>query len=235
MNINHRLAAASATLGLVAAGLALATPAAQAAPVEQAVPQAAKACKITGFSPTTVTVGSSPKKVKFTVKTSGCKTTSWSVGTSLFMATKENPTVTIKPSQLSGPQDVVVEAASGGSSTEKAYLNGLRFKADTMFNTRTKAGPEPITKGKKITVQTQLAVADWKAGGFTGYTGQTLRVQFRAKNGSYHTVKTVKTGEYGVAQTTVTAKKSGVWRMVFKGNSGAASSNARGDYVKVKR
>lgn len=231
MKFQFRLAAA--TLGLAASGMALAAPAAQAAPVAQVAP---KACKITGFTPTTVVVGASAKKVKFKVKTSGCKVTSWSIGTSLFMATNTNPTVTIKPSQLSGPEDVVVEAGgAGGTSTEKAYLNGLRFKANTVFNTRTKAGPEPITKGKKITVKGQLAVADWTNGDYDGYTGQTVRVQFRTKNGSYQTVKTVKTGQYGVAQTTVTAKKSGVWRMKFAGNAGADAAKARGDYVKVKR
>ncbi len=59
-------------------------------------------------------------------------------------------------------------------------------------------------------------------------------MQFRTKNGHYHTIKTTKTGQYGVAQTTVTAKKSGVWRMKFAGNCGSAA-NARGDYVKVKK
>jgi len=65
-----------------------------------------------------------------------------------------------------------------------------------MFNTRTKAGPEP------------------------------------AKNG-HKTVKTATSGEYGHTQTTVTAKKSGTWRMTFAGSSTATSATAKGDYVKV--
>ena len=63
MNVRHRLAAAVATVGLAATGLALAAPAAQAAPLPQAAP---KVCKIEGISPSTVVVGLSPKKVKFT-------------------------------------------------------------------------------------------------------------------------------------------------------------------------
>jgi hypothetical protein len=233
VKLYRRLAAVTAAAGLTAASFAATAPAAEAQPVASAAP---KVCKVTGFSPTTVKVGASPKKVRFKVKTSGCTVTSWSVGTSLFEATKANPTVTVNPTQLSGPEDVVVEAdGAGGSSTEKTYLNGLRFKARTTFNTRTKAGPEPITKGKKITVQGQLVVADWKNGDYDGYTGQTVRVQFRTKNGSYKTVTTAKTGQYGVAQTTVTAKKSGVWRMKFSGTSIASAANARGDYVKVKK
>ena len=198
MNIRHRVAAAVATVGLAATGLALAAPAAQAAPLPQAAP---KACKIEGISPSTVVVGLSPRKVKFTPITSGCKVTSWSIATDNFVVTNKDPYAT--------------------------------YKAPAMFNTRTKASPEPAEKGHKITVMGQLAVAVWKQNGYTGYAGQPLKVQFKAKGGKYKTVKTVTSGEYGYTQTTVTAKKSGTWRMTFAGSSTATSATARGDYVKV--
>jgi hypothetical protein len=198
MNIRHRVAAAVATVGLAATGLALAAPAAQAAPLPQAAP---KACKIEGISPSTVVVGLSPRKVKFTPITSGCKVTSWSIATDNFVVTNKDPYAT--------------------------------YKAPAMFNTRTKASPEPAEKGHKITVMGQLAVAVWKQNGYTGYAGQPLKVQFKAKGGKYKTVKTVTSSEYGYTQTTVTAKKSGTWRMTFAGSSTATSAAARGDYVKV--
>jgi hypothetical protein len=198
MNIRHRVAAAVATVGLAATGLALAAPAAQAAPLPQAAP---KACKIEGISPSTVVVGLSPRKVKFTPITSGCKVTSWSIATDNFVVTNKDPYAT--------------------------------YKAPAMFNTRTKASPEPAKKGHKITVTGQLAVAVWKQNGYTGYAGQPLKVQFKAKGGKYKTVKTVTSGEYGYTQPTVTAKKSGTWRMTFAGSSTATSATARGDYVKV--
>jgi hypothetical protein len=198
MNIRHRVAAAVATVGLAATGLALAAPAAQAAPLPQAAP---KACKIEGISPSTVVVGLSPRKVKFTPITSGCKVTSWSIATDNFVVTNKDPYAT--------------------------------YKAPAMFNTRTKASPEPAEKGHKITVMGQLAAAVWKQNGYAGYAGQPLKVQFKAKGGKYKTVKTVTSSEYGYTQTTVTAKKSGTWRMTFAGSSTATSAAARGDYVKV--
>jgi hypothetical protein len=109
---------------------------------------------------------------------------------------------------------------------EVTFIDGLHLKAPAMFNTRTKASPEPAKEGHKITVIGQLAVAQWKQDGNTGYAGQPLKVQFKAKGGTY---KTVTSGEYGYAQTTVTAKKSGTWRMTFAGSSTATSATAEGD------
>ena len=232
MTIRHRIAAA-ATLGLVATGLALAAPTAQAAPLPQA---ASKPCTISGITPSTVTLGLSPKKVEFTPKVSGCKVTSWSINTDSFSVTNKNPYATLKPSNVpSKSEDVVVEvtANNGRPTKEVTFVDGLHVKAPTMFNTRTKAGPEPAKKGTKITVTSQLAVVSWKQDAWTGYAGQPIKVQFKAKGGSYKTVKTVTSGEYGFTQTTVTAKKSGTWRMIFAGTSTATSSKARGDYVKV--
>ena len=231
MNIRHRLAAAVATIGLAATGLALATPAAQAAPLPQAAP---KPCKISGITPSTVVVGLSPKKVEFTPITSGCTVTSWSIATDSFQVTNKDAYATLTPAQLSKVEDVVVQISSSGNTTKEAtFVDGLHVKAPTTFNTRTKAGPEPAKKGHKITVTSQLAVAVWRQNGYAGYAGQPLKVQFKAKGGTYKTIKTVTSGEYGYTQTTVTAKKSGTWRMVFAGSSTATSATAKGDYVKV--
>jgi hypothetical protein len=233
MNIRHRLAATVATVGLAATGLALAAPAAQAAPMPQAAP---KVCTIKGISPSTVVVGLSPKRVKFTPEVSGCTPSSWSIATDSFQVTNKNPYATLTPAQLSKVEDVVVQVNAPGQTTKEAtFIDGLHVKAPAMFNTRTKASPEPAKKGHKITVTGQLAVAVWKQNGYAGYAGQPVKVQFKAKGGSYKTVKTVSSGEYGYTQTTVTAKKSGTWRMTFAGSSTATSATAKGDYVKVVR
>ena len=73
-------------------------------------------------------------------------------------------------------------------------IDGLHLKAPAQFNTRTQAGPEPAKKGKKINVAGQLVVVSYKQNGWTGFVGQPLKVQFKARGGKY---KTVKTGEYG--------------------------------------
>jgi hypothetical protein len=235
MNIRHRIAAAVATVGLAATGLALAAPAAQAAPLPLT---ASKPCKIEGITPSTVTLGLSAKRVKFTPKVSDCKVTSWSIDTDSFSVTNKDPYATLNPSQIPAKsQDVVVEvtASNGLPTKEVTFVDGLHVKAPTMFNTRTKAGPEPVKKGKKITVTSQLAVVSYQQDAWTGYAGQPIKLQFKTKGGSYKTVKTVTSGEYGYTQTTVTAKKSGTWRMIFAGSSTATSSKASGDYVKVNR
>ena len=78
-------------------------------------------------------------------------------------------------------------------------------------------------------------MVSYKQDAWTGYAGQSLKVQFEAKGGKYKTIKTVTSGEYGYTQTTVTAKKSGTWRMIYAGTSTATSAKARGDYVKVTK
>ena len=203
------------------------------------MPQAApRACTIKGITPSSVTLGLSAKKVKFTPVTSGCKVTSWSIATDSFVVTNKSPYATLNP--LSAPektQDAVVEvtAHNGLPTKEVTFVDGLHLKAPTESNTRTKAGPEPAKKGHEITVSGQLVVVSWKQDAWTGYAGQNLKVQFKAKGGHYTTVKTVRSGEYGYTQTTVTAKKSGTWRTVYAGTADATSATARGDYVKVTR
>lgn len=234
MNIRHRLAAIAATAGLAATGLALAAPAANAAtPAPQA---ASSVCKITGFTPSTITVGLKTTKIKFAPKTTGCKPTSWSISGDNFAVSNKDPYATFTAKQLTGKtEDVVVQASTKTRTTEVTYIDGLHFKAPTQFNTRTQASPEPAKKGHKINVQGQLAVVSYKQDAWTGYAGQNLKLQFKTKGGHYKTVKTVKSGQYGFAQTTVTAKKSGTYRFIFAGNSTATSAKASGDYVKVTK
>jgi hypothetical protein len=108
---------------------------------------------------------------------------------------------------------VVQVTANTGQTKEATFIDGLHLKAAAQFNTRTQAGPEPAKKGKKINVAGQLVVVSYKQNGWTGFVGQPLKVQLKARGGKY---KTVKTGEYGYAQT-----------------STATSAIAKSDYVKV--
>lgn len=182
-------------------------------------------------------VGLSPEKVKFTPITSGCKITSGSIATDNFVVTNKDPYATLTPATLPKVADPVVEvtANNGLPTKEAAFVDGLHYEAPAVFNARTKASPEPAKKGSKIVVTGQLAVAQWKQNHYTGYAGQPLKVQFKAKGGKYKTIKTVASGEYGYTQTTVTAEKSGTWRMTFAGSSTATSAVAKGDYVKVTK
>jgi hypothetical protein len=98
------------------------------------------------------------------------------------------------------------------------------------------ASPEPVAKNKTLTVTGKLSRADWETlGGFHGYVGQKVRLQFRKKGATtYTTVKTVTTNSTGNLKTTVKATTDGYWRYSFAGSTTTATATAGGDYVDVR-
>jgi len=96
------------------------------------------------------------------------------------------------------------------------------------------ASPEPVKKGKTITVTGKLSRANWEDGKYHGYTGQPVKLQFRkAGSSTYTTVKTIKTNSTGNLSTTVKASVDGYFRYGFAGTSTTPAVNAAGDYVDV--
>ncbi|PWI16203.1 hypothetical protein DI272_20060 [Streptomyces sp. Act143] len=97
------------------------------------------------------------------------------------------------------------------------------------------ASPEPVSKGKAITVTGKLARANWDKYVYAGYTGQSVRLQFRpAGSDTYTTVKTVTSDSTGRLKTTVTASKDGYWRWNFAGTATTSAAKATGDFVDVR-
>ncbi|MFF7253060.1 DUF5707 domain-containing protein [Streptomyces microflavus] len=97
------------------------------------------------------------------------------------------------------------------------------------------ASPEPVKKGKTITVTGKLTRANWDTGTYKGYTAQPVKLQFRKKGAkSYTTVKTVRTSSTGTLKTTVKASVDGYWRYSFAGTSTTPAVSAAGDFVDVK-
>ncbi|MFE3030379.1 hypothetical protein ACFXKY_01870 [Streptomyces canus] len=97
------------------------------------------------------------------------------------------------------------------------------------------ASPEPVTKGRTITVTGKLTRADWATGKYSGYTSQKATLQFRAKGSTgYTNVKTVTSGTGGALKTTTKAVKDGSYRYVFAGTATTGSATATGDYVDVR-
>ncbi|MFF0107705.1 calcium-binding protein [Streptomyces hirsutus] len=97
------------------------------------------------------------------------------------------------------------------------------------------ASPEPVKKGKTITVTGKLSRANWETFKYAGYTGQSVKLQFRKKTSStYTTVKTIKTNSTGNLKTTVTASVDGYHRFNFEGTSTTPAIKAAGDFVDVK-
>ncbi|MER5533308.1 hypothetical protein [Streptomyces mirabilis] len=97
------------------------------------------------------------------------------------------------------------------------------------------ASPEPVKKGKTITVTGKLTRANWETNKYAGYTGQSVKLQFRKKGSTtYTTVKTIKTDGYGNLKTTTTASVDGYYRYSFAGTSTTPAVSAAGDYVDVR-
>ncbi|MEW1569292.1 hypothetical protein AB0454_40850 [Streptomyces sp. NPDC093509] len=97
------------------------------------------------------------------------------------------------------------------------------------------AAPEPVKKGKTVTVIGKLSRANWEDNAYHGYTGQSVQLEFRKNNSStYTSVKTIKTDSKGNLKTTTTAKVDGYFRYRFAGTSTTPPVNATSDYVDVR-
>ncbi|MFJ5967325.1 hypothetical protein [Streptomyces sp. NPDC093060] len=96
------------------------------------------------------------------------------------------------------------------------------------------AAPEPVSKGRTLTVKGKLTRANWESLKYTGYQGRTVLLQFKADGGSYKNVKAITSGTGGALSTTVTASKSGTYRFVFTGTATTAAKTSAGDHVTVR-
>ncbi|MFD8724901.1 hypothetical protein ACFV2H_44885 [Streptomyces sp. NPDC059629] len=97
------------------------------------------------------------------------------------------------------------------------------------------ASPEPVKKGRTVTVTGRLTRADWGSGSYTGYRGQSVKLQFRRKGTStYTTLRTVTTGSGGALRTTARATADGYFRYVFTGTATTGPATAAGDFVDVR-
>ncbi|MGC0376586.1 DUF5707 domain-containing protein [Streptomyces sp. SAI-229] len=135
---------------------------------------------------------------------------------------------------LAGTWKVSVAALAGdySSSGNDSYTTHRIQRASQLT---VNASPEPVKKGKTITVTGKLSRANWETGKYAGYTGQPVKLQFRKKSSStYTTVKTVKTNSKGELKTTVKASADGYYRYSFAGTSTTPAVNAAGDFIDVK-
>ena len=203
-------------------------------------PASAATCTVTGITPASVTVGLSPVTRTWGVRTGGCTVEHWYVliDRAYVIADSAAPTWAIDPAYLvngdagTSYADVTV-LSDDGEDTEATAPFTLKRRAT--WGSTLNAGPEPVKKGKKITVLGTLGRADWTRNAYVGYSGQRVRVQFRAaKTTTWTTVKTVITGTSGKVSTTITASRDGAWRLYYGGNSVTAAATSKADYVDVR-
>ncbi|MFJ3231041.1 calcium-binding protein [Streptomyces sp. NPDC086787] len=97
------------------------------------------------------------------------------------------------------------------------------------------ASPEPVAKGKTLTVKGTLKRANWDNLTTGGYAGQKVRLQFRkAGTATFTTVKTVTSGTGGALKATAKATADGYWRFSYAGNGTTGAADALVDYVDVR-
>ncbi|MEU0693567.1 DUF5707 domain-containing protein [Streptomyces niveus] len=113
--------------------------------------------------------------------------------------------------------------------------NAKGFNLQRMSKLTVNASPEPVVKGKTITVTGALTRADWESNKYVGLSGQSVVLQFRkAGTTNYTNVKGIKSTTGGVLKTTVTASTDGYYRFTYAGIASTATVSAAGDYVDVK-
>ncbi|MFF4901020.1 hypothetical protein [Streptomyces sp. NPDC001068] len=97
------------------------------------------------------------------------------------------------------------------------------------------AAPEPVRKGRTVTVTGKLSRAGWDDGHYHGYADQSVRLQFRKKTSSTYTnVKGIRSSSTGALRTTTTATVDGYYRFSFVGTTTTPAVDATGDYVDVR-
>ncbi|KOX03503.1 hypothetical protein [Streptomyces sp. NRRL B-3648] len=122
------------------------------------------------------------------------------------------------------------------SEKEVVQVDGLGTTLVQRNSTLTvNAAPEPVKKGKTLTVTGKLSRANWEDHKYHGYTGQSVKLQFRKKGSStYTTLKTVKSDSTGALKTTAKATVDGYYRFSFAGTTTTPAVSAAGDFVDVK-
>ncbi|NUV99900.1 calcium-binding protein [Streptomyces sp. CAI 127] len=99
------------------------------------------------------------------------------------------------------------------------------------------AAPEPVAKGKTITITGKLERANWDTYKYAGYTQQIVHLQERSLTGSYATTSSHRTGtgsQAGVEKKTRTATTDRCYRYAFEGTSTTPPVNGTGDCVDVR-
>ncbi|MFJ6612612.1 hypothetical protein ACIQPT_20310 [Streptomyces sp. NPDC091289] len=121
--------------------------------------------------------------------------------------------------------------AGGGDIDAKGLTVHVKRNSRLTVN----AAPEPVAKGKTITVTGKVTRANWQTRKYAAYGGRHVSLQFKPSgSATYTTVKKVYANGSGNLKTTVKASKTGTWRWAYGGNTTTGPSKSPGDNVVVK-
>jgi hypothetical protein len=97
------------------------------------------------------------------------------------------------------------------------------------------ASPEPVRKGKVITVTGRLTRADWTQGTYANLANQYVKLLYKKSGAStWTTLKTIKSSSTGYLSTTTTATYDGYYRFSYAGGSTTAGTASAYDFIDVQ-
>ncbi|MEU9199710.1 hypothetical protein [Streptomyces sp. NPDC048332] len=125
--------------------------------------------------------------------------------------------------------------SNGQLKAEEYTATSGRVQIKRWARATVNASPEPVAKGKTLTVTGSLTRADWVKHKYTGVASGLARLQFCKKGSTvYTTVKSVRSSSTGALKTTVKASVDGYWRWTFGGWDTTGSATSSGDYIDVR-
>jgi len=120
------------------------------------------------------------------------------------------------------------------ATIDDEFASSFQLKRSTQLSLD--ASPEPVAKGRTITVKGTLKglVGDYSMS-YRGYANQPVKIYFDPKGSQpKRYAGTVTTNSKGQYAKKYTAKQDGVWSAVFAGNSRYVSKTSAGDFVDVR-
>jgi hypothetical protein len=97
------------------------------------------------------------------------------------------------------------------------------------------AAPEPVRKGRTITVTGKLTRANWDTDSFTGIANQYVKLLYKkAGTTTWTTLKTIKSSSTGALSTTTTATYDGYYRFSYAGATTTSAARSVADFVDVQ-
>jgi hypothetical protein len=218
-------------------------------------------CKVTGYSPTSVTIGSATIKKNFVPTVTGCTLKYWQVWVWPFVIDDEDnydgiswqdsPTAVLNPHYLlnsyvgTQPGAVTVYAWGEEDPVDDPDYDVQPATADydftilhtSSFSTSFDATPEPVKKNAKLTIKGTIKRINFDQAAklsYVGYPKAPVDIQFQAAGTTtWTTVNTQKAGTGGTISTRVVATKTGNWRLSFAGNGATAPTISGVDAVTV--
>ncbi|MFH8606140.1 hypothetical protein ACH4D5_01410 [Streptomyces sp. NPDC018029] len=145
-----------------------------------------------------------------------------------------DPSVWDMSNSEAGAWKVAAEVSfkGGGDDTDD---KGLTAYVKRNSRLTVNAAPEPVAKGRTITVTGKVTRADWEKKKYVSYGSRLVSLQFKPSGAaSYTTVKKVRANGSGALRTTVKASQTGAWRWVYYGNTTTGASTSAADNLVVR-